>query len=848
MKKIYLFFALFFVAFATNMNAQCDSNAGVMTTDLLTDCGGGSISVPASSGIFLEDDDLILYVLHDSPTDELGTVFEILPNSDVSFQGSMELGVTYYLSAVVGNGNGSGAIDFDDPCLSVAAGTPIVFEELIDFTPNEIVLDCQGGGIFDCVVPEGYSIVFSDGSTSCPWVVPGPGIYSITLTSAFGCVLETTFLVDAPPPIDVFIETSGELNCDNQEIELQALVTGGSPPYTFTWNNGVSSTGFITSFPALYCVTVNDANGCLGEACTEVIANYEDCSSIEGTVVKDENNDCAVSEDETALSGRLVLAESDEGNFYGYTNEEGEYYIPAPLGTYEVSVINPAPIVWQSCPIQEVIVEDTDETIITDIALQAILDCPLLFVDLSTWVMRPCFEVNYAVNYCNEGTVSADDTYIEVTFDELVIVNSSTADYTNPEPNLYRFDLGTLDIGECGAFLINVQISCDAELGQTLCNQAIIYPHEPCSPDPNWNGASVEVSGDCTGEEVVFNLENVGTGNMEMSSGYIVIEDGVMLSTEPIDFELDAGAVLPLSFPANGSTYTVQAMQVAGHPGFSRPTSSVEACGENADGEVSQGFILQFPLDENDSWQAEDCHVVVGSYDPNDKAGSPRGYSENHYIDKGQDIEYLVRFQNTGTDTAFTVRIDDILAPELDITTLRPGASSHPYELNIRGADTLEFLFENILLPDSFANEVASHRFVQFKVSQREGLEYGTIIENTAGIYFDFNEAIITNTTFHELGEKFVETTSAQNVIKENLQAEISPNPVANEFTLNLSGVDFQTGKLEIYDVSGKLVKTKIFNDNTSLIRKNDNAEGLYFYKVYLDDEFAASGKVIFTP
>jgi len=143
-------------------------------------------------------------------------------------------------------------------------------------------------------------------------------------------------------------------------------------------------------------------------------------------------------------------------------------------------------------------------------------------------------------------------------------------------------------------------------------------------------------------------------------------------------------------------------------------------------------------------------------------------------------------------------------------------------------------------------NEVASNGFVQFKISQREGLEYGTIIENTAGIFFDFNEAVITNTTFHELGEKYVETTNAHNVIIENLQPEISPNPVKNEFTLSLSGIDFKVGRLEVYDVTGKLISSEVFNDKVSLLQKTANAEGLYFYKVYLDNEFAASGKLVF--
>jgi len=544
----------------------------------------------------------------------------------------------------------------------------------------------------------------------------------------------------------------------------------------------------------------------------------------------------------------LISAVSIDNQYYGYTDENGAYYIPTPPGTYELQVYNPNPVVWQSCLPQTVIVEEDEEAQIVNFALQPLLDCPLLSVDLSTWALRPCIQTNYNVQYCNEGTVPAEDAYIEITFDELIEVLGSNLDYTFTEPNLYRFEIGILDIGECDAFQVNVQAECGVDPGLTACSQAIIYPHEPCEPTPGWNGASVAVTGECTGDEVVFNLENIGTNDMDMPLGYIVIEDGVMLSATPIDFELDAGASLPLTFPANGSTYTIQTMQVAGHPGFSAPTSSVEACGTNASGDVSQGFILQFPLDENDNWLAEDCRVITGSYDPNDKQGFPRGYGDNHFIEKGQDLEYLIRFQNTGTDTAFTVRIDDVLAPELDITTLRPGASSHPYELNIRGADTLEFLFENILLPDSFVNEVASHGFVQFKVAQRADLELGAVIENTAGIYFDFNEPIITNTTFHELGEMYVETTATQNIIHENLQAEITPNPVNNAFALSLKGVDFQKGRLEIFDVTGRLVSSERFTTQQENFQRNGAIEGVYFYKIYLDNEFAASGKLIFAP
>ena len=71
---------------------------------------------------------------------------------------------------------------------------------------------------------------------------------------------------------------------------------------------------------------------------------------------------------------------------------------------------------------------------------------------------------------------------------------------------------------------------------------------------------------------------------------------------------------------------------------------------------------------------------------------------------------------------------------------------------------SFDFIFNNIQLPDSNVNEPASHGFVKFKINQRANNPLGTVIENKAGIYFDFNEAVITNSTHHVLGENFVES------------------------------------------------------------------------------------------
>ena len=139
---------------------------------------------------------------------------------------------------------------------------------------------------------------------------------------------------------------------------------------------------------------------------------------------------------------------------------------------------------------------------------------------------------------------------------------------------------------------------------------------------------------------------------------------------------------------------------------------------------------------------------LLCSYDPNDKLARSNllGQSEFAYIE--DTIFYTVRFQNTGNDTAFNIRIEDVLDKKLDWTTFYPITASHDYrtELN-RETGKATFFFDDILLPDSTTNEVESHGFVTFGIASLENIEDKTEVENTAEIFFDFNPAIVTNTS-----------------------------------------------------------------------------------------------------
>lgn len=142
------------------------------------------------------------------------------------------------------------------------------------------------------------------------------------------------------------------------------------------------------------------------------------------------------------------------------------------------------------------------------------------------------------------------------------------------------------------------------------------------------------------------------------------------------------------------------------------------------------------------------------SYDPNDKQVFPNGYAEPHYILPETELEYLVRFQNTGNAPAINVLIRDTIDDNLDLESFKLVANSHSVKTTIKHDDrVIEFLFEEIMLPDSTSNEPESHGLVSYKLRPYNDLLPETEINNTAYIFFDNNDPIITNTTWNTIYE-----------------------------------------------------------------------------------------------
>ncbi|MBX7224683.1 MAG: T9SS type A sorting domain-containing protein [Chitinophagales bacterium] len=236
------------------------------------------------------------------------------------------------------------------------------------------------------------------------------------------------------------------------------------------------------------------------------------------------------------------------------------------------------------------------------------------------------------------------------------------------------------------------------------------------------------------------------------------------------------------------------------------------------------------PLNNYAIW----TETVRGSYDPNDKLVSKTSLAPNYDVEKDRLI-YTIRFQNTGTDTAFYVRVKDEIPDNLNISTLRVINASHDYQLIVREKNIVEFVFPNIFLPDSGTNEPKSHGFVQFAIQPKPGLPIDTKIENNAAIYFDYNAPVITNFAITEV--KLI-TGIANN---KNLDFKLFPNPTNGQLTVDLPFTG--NGSWILSDISGRQIEMSNINEGikTFNLNLNDLPYGTYFLSIQLGNQVSTA-------
>jgi len=245
------------ISLAGTINCNCATNAGNMNLSPQVFCEGSPASAIFNNNAVLDGDDVLVFVLHSGNGNVLGTIYATNTTPNFAFVSPLVTGQTYYISAVVGNNDGSGGVDLSDPCLSVSFGAPVSWTPF----PSGILLDdseiCAGGSanlVFSLTGNGPFDVTYTDGIGQFALEdIPSNYTLSVTPTATTNYTLQQVSLSQAPfcstsinSSVTVTVNAATTTNATAQICEGGSIVLGGS----------------AQTQPGIYSDTLSTSSGC----------------------------------------------------------------------------------------------------------------------------------------------------------------------------------------------------------------------------------------------------------------------------------------------------------------------------------------------------------------------------------------------------------------------------------------------------------------------------------------------------------------------------------------------------------------------------------------------------------
>ena len=627
-----------------------------------------------------------------------------------------------------------------------------------------------------------YEYLWSNGSTSRVISNLTPDIYSLTVTDAGGCTATETYEILNINPFPISSVNAEVVSTCDGVGQATVEVEGGSGTLMIEWSNGeIGPTATNLDFGENW-VSVTDSLGCSVYDTLTILPIFD--LNFTTTLTDCNQNDGSAT---VSVSGEINTPSYAWSN--GQTNQTAVDLAP---GGYSVTVTD----LETGCRVHRNVMVEED---------------PICFVKISGYAY-----LDEEEQACNP------DGNIDPLYFMKVKLNEDQLTFTDAN-GYYEF---IADVGE-----YTVSILPFAGTHEGICIDPIIVNASNWGNEYGDNNFYLKW-GDQSDLELKVSKQNARPGFDQrvriclMNVGAIP-RSGILTFIHPTIQDYIDSSPLETNYDSTNHTATWEFTDIP--PGeiwiynANLHTPVETALGTPLSYEFYADPIGNDLTPENNYKQ---CSIAVtGSYDPNDKAVTPMGIGEEGIISMSDSIlSYTIRFQNTGTDTAFTVVIRDTLNENLVVESLRPGPASHPYSLTVKDENKLAFLFENILLPDSFINEPASHGFVIFDAKVRRDAPYGTVIDNRAGIYFDFNPPIITNKVINNL-KMITDIEELPDVV-----FSIYPNP--NKGVLYIQHDQPDPVKINIYDLKGMLLETHQLSSSNQLIDIRKLQKGAYIVEL----------------
>jgi len=137
----------------------------------------------------------------------------------------------------------------------------------LNVTPSQTNIKCQGAstGTAAVTVTGGtppYTYAWDNGATTASIDQIGAGTYTVTITDKNGCTIDQKFTIIEPTALSV-VPSQTNIKCQGASTGTAAVtVTGGTPPYTYAWDNGATTASIDQLRAGTYTVTITDKNGC----------------------------------------------------------------------------------------------------------------------------------------------------------------------------------------------------------------------------------------------------------------------------------------------------------------------------------------------------------------------------------------------------------------------------------------------------------------------------------------------------------------------------------------------------------------------------------------------------------
>ena len=631
----------------------------------------------------------------------------------------------------------SGCVIMDEVLVvdTVPVSTPI-----IDFVNNQY-LTCD---YTEVELTAGNSIILSPVtyrwrkpwgtifSTDVTAVVTQPGIYTLELINTLNnCVYSTEVEVydDTNEPFVVFPMYTYGLNCANNFTQEIVPISNNGSILEFEWSyNGiVFSNNFSITVNSgdegIYELTVtNFVNGCSSMASVEVIDNGFDVD------ITTNDATCDIADGTAMISSGLA------NPLYEWSNGvQGSVITGLAQGWYSVTITD----LDNNCSKHQNFFVDED------ISCKVVISGYVVHDPNNTCTYDPAMEglelIMIKLYPLEIYTFTDSDGYYEFVVDDgdytVQYIPNDFYGLLCPTPGIYGVSLninGTSD-DDNHFFVERVETDlCISKIdGNAVPGLKQFNLLEVCNYGQLTQDATVTFTHDDLFGQVA-NLPNIEPLNT-IAGGY--------------------------TYDVNNNTFTWALLEL--DPGECRrilwfmETPTTAQVGQNITS-IAEVSPVDFDVNPTNNYLEWDG-VVTASLDPNIKQNYVgETLSGGAIYEEDTTMDYLIHFQNIGTDTAYTVVIRDTLDDaHLDVTSLRGFTSSHDMQVEYEGTNVLIFRFENIYLVDSLTNEEASQGWVGFQIDLLPNQDVGTEISNQAAIYFDFNEPIITNDVVNTIDQHF---------------------------------------------------------------------------------------------